>query len=345
MIGRPSVLVLCVCTFVGGGALQPAWAQKTDTVVMLNGDVVTVEVKKLERGRLEAKTDGMGTLLIEWDDIEHLASPARYEVRTQDGGRYVGTLASNANARELVVAGARSGTLDFDDVVVIATANPSFWSQWEGSIDLGYDFTKAGDSTQWSLSSSFRRRAERLETRLTGDSFFSSKEGAEDTARHSLGINVLRFVGERWGLLALGQFERNDELQLALRSQAGGAYQYQFVQTNSVLFGTAAGIAVNREEFLDDTPGQNNLEAVFVTRFEAFTFDTPKTDITTQFAVFPNLTDWGRTRLELDISVRREIAADFFFSVGFQESFDSDPPSENAARNDFNVFTSFGWSF
>lgn len=117
------------------------------------------------------------------------------------------------------------------------------------------------------------------------------------------------------------------------------------MQTNSVLLRAAAGIAVNREEFLDDTPGQNNLEAVFATRFEAFTFDTPKTDVTTGFVVFPNLTDWGRTRLELDISVRRELAADFFFSVGVQDSFDSDPPSENAARNDFNVFTSFGWSF
>ena len=145
--------------------------------------------------------------------------------------------------------------------------------------------------------------------------------------------------------MALGQFDRNDELQLALRSLAGGAYQYRFVETNSILFGAAAGIAVNREEFLDDTPGQNNMEAVFATRFEVFTFDTPKTEVTTAFLVFPSLTDWGRTRLELDVSVRRELVTDFFFSVSFLDSFDSDPSSENAARNDFNVVSSFGWSF
>ena len=75
LIWRPGVLALCVGSLIGGGALQPAWAQKTDTVVMLNGDRVTVEIKKLERGRLEASTDGMGTLLIEWDDIEQLSSP------------------------------------------------------------------------------------------------------------------------------------------------------------------------------------------------------------------------------------------------------------------------------
>ena len=39
---------------------------------MLNGDTVTVEIKKLERGRLEAVTDGMGTdgigtvIIISW---------------------------------------------------------------------------------------------------------------------------------------------------------------------------------------------------------------------------------------------------------------------------------------
>ena len=74
------------------------WAQKTDTVVMNNGDRATVEIKKLERGRLEASTDGMGTLLIEWDDIDHLSSPKRFEVETQTGERYVGSLAATDTA-------------------------------------------------------------------------------------------------------------------------------------------------------------------------------------------------------------------------------------------------------
>ena len=322
-----------------------AWAQKTDTVVMLNGDRVTVEIKKLERGRLEASTDGMGSLLIEWNDIAHLSSPARFEVETETGERYVGSLASTPIAGELVVVGTQAVTLALDRVVRITPSDPSFWSQWDGAIDVGYDFTQAGEATQWTLASSLIRRAERLETRLTGDSFFSSKQGAEDTSRHSLGVDFLRFVGQRWGLLALGQFERNDELQLRLRSLAGGAYQYRFVQTNAMRFEAASGIVVNREEFVDDTPGQNNVEAMLAARFEAFTFDTPKTDMTTTLVVFPSLTEWGRIRLEFDINIRRELAKDFFFGVTLRDSFDSVPPSDGAARNDFNVVSSFGWSF
>ena len=128
---------------------------------------------------------------------------------------------------ELIVTGDRTVTLELDRVVRIDPADSSFWSQWDGAIDIGYDFTKAGESTQWTASSRFTRRAERLETSIAGSSFYSSKQGAEDTSRHSLGVDVVRFVGQRWGLLALGQVERNDELQLRLRSQTGGGYQYR----------------------------------------------------------------------------------------------------------------------
>ena len=39
---------------------------KTDVVYMNNGVRVTGEIKSLLRGRLEFKTDHMGTLLIDW---------------------------------------------------------------------------------------------------------------------------------------------------------------------------------------------------------------------------------------------------------------------------------------
>ena len=132
---------------------------------------------------------------------------------------------------------------------------------------------------------------------------------------------------------------------MKLRSQVGGAYQRRLVQTNVVLFGVLAGAVVNREEFLDDTPGRNNLEGALAAELEWFTFDYPKTDVTSTFVFFPSLTDRGRSRMELDARVRRELVSDFFFNVTFRNSSDSDPPSENAARNDYSVVTSFGWSF
>ena len=51
-----------------------ARAEKTDIVVLKNGDKITGEVKGLERGKLEFSTDSMGTVSIEWEDIQEILS-------------------------------------------------------------------------------------------------------------------------------------------------------------------------------------------------------------------------------------------------------------------------------
>jgi len=322
-----------------------ASAQKTDTVVMNNGDRITCEIVKLERGRLEAKTDSLGTVLIEWDDVHHVSSRGRFEVELDSGERVVGTLGRTRRAREVVVGSEPPVTLDLDRVVFITPLNQSFWQQLDGVVDVGYDFAKAGESTQWTFSTQITRRTARLETRFTGDSFFSTRDGAEDTNRHSLALQVLRFAGPRWGLMALGQGQRNDELRLRLRAQLGGGVARRFVQTNQLLLGGVVGMAYSRESFTDETPVGDSAEVILGTQFQTFTFDTPKTDVSIAFFAFPNVSTWGRVRLEFDARVRRELVKDFFLNVTFVDSFDSEPPSPGAVRNDFSVVSSFGWSF
>ncbi|MFQ5936542.1 MAG: hypothetical protein ACE5LB_09050 [Acidiferrobacterales bacterium] len=43
-------------------------AAKTDKVELMNGDVITCEIKSLQRGVLRVSTDSMGTLDIEWEE-------------------------------------------------------------------------------------------------------------------------------------------------------------------------------------------------------------------------------------------------------------------------------------
>ena len=51
------------------------WAQpRTDVVTLPNGDRITGEVVRLDRGRLEFKTDDAGTLYFEWDKLATVRS-------------------------------------------------------------------------------------------------------------------------------------------------------------------------------------------------------------------------------------------------------------------------------
>ncbi len=79
----------------GTACAQP----KTDVVRLANGDVITGEVSKLDRGRLEDKTDDEGTIDIEWDKIASLQANGQFEVTISNGQRYLGSLASAIRAR------------------------------------------------------------------------------------------------------------------------------------------------------------------------------------------------------------------------------------------------------
>ncbi len=60
---------------------------------------------------------------------------------------------------------------------------------------------------------------------------------------------------------------------------------------------------------------------------------------------FHGLSSDGGLRLEADVSIKRELVKDFYFSVGAYDSYDNDPITPTAAENDWGLTTSFGWSF
>src|SRR5271170_6767954 len=69
-----------------------AEADKTDVVVLLNGDHLTGEIKGMSRGQLDFKTDDAGRFSIEWVKIARVTSKHIFEVELSSGKKYYGTL-------------------------------------------------------------------------------------------------------------------------------------------------------------------------------------------------------------------------------------------------------------
>ncbi len=76
---------------------------RTDVVTLANGDRITGEIVRLERGRLEFKTDDAGTLYLEWDKLSNLVATRLVEVLTTDGRRFLGSLGRAADRSITVV--------------------------------------------------------------------------------------------------------------------------------------------------------------------------------------------------------------------------------------------------
>jgi hypothetical protein len=81
------------------------FAEKTDIVLLENGDRLTGEVKKLELGMLSFKTDHMGTISIEWDKVVGVwAMKKYYRLEREDGFLLYGSIETDTAYQKILVA-------------------------------------------------------------------------------------------------------------------------------------------------------------------------------------------------------------------------------------------------
>ena len=322
----------------------PAEAAKTDVVVLRNGDRLTCEVKSLDRGRIEVKTDDMGTIAIEWDKVARVTAARTFEVETSGGQRYVGALSAPDDGRLTVTGPLGAATLVAIEVVRINPIGRSFFHRWDGSLDLGFSYVKSSGVTQFTVNTQALYRKPSFELMYELGAYFTRERDADDSERISSNVTYTKLLARRWEASGLVFLERNPELGFDARTGLAGLLSRRLVSTNRARFAMGGGLAVSREQALD---GQvtTNLDGIGVVTGSFFTYDTPKTDLTYAFTVFPGLTQWGRVRLEPRFTVRRELWSDFTLSVSAYDSYDNQPPVEDVSTNDVGVTLAIGWTF
>ena len=84
---RPLVYRVLLAAALLMAALPASAREKTDVVILSNGDHLTGEIKGMSRGKLDLLTDDAGRLSIEWDKIRTVSSTHQYEVELRTGVR------------------------------------------------------------------------------------------------------------------------------------------------------------------------------------------------------------------------------------------------------------------
>ncbi len=324
-------------------------APKTDVVVLVNGDHITGEVKSLEYNQLKLSTDHMGTIYIEWDKIASLQSNQYLLLERTDGTRYYGQLVAGEDDSTLQVAalGRRTGgsrstwrsscvpsrsRAAISSTGSTATSAPA--STWPrpatvSSIDFAGGLSARTRVRAWALDGSVN---------LTDDSAGDTSE------RYQLQGNYRQFHRDRNFYLGFGSFERNTELDLNLRTMAGGGYGRYFVQNNHAEWLGGLGMAYSHENY---TGGEtfDSVEGVLTTSFKIFRYDFPETDIGGSLTLLPSLTKSGRYRAEADLRAKYEFVDDLYFELKVYGSYDSQPPLADSEQSDYGLTTSLGYSF
>lgn len=318
---------------------------KTDTVILVNGNTINGEILSMSRAYLSISTDSMGTVNVKWPDVKRATSTFGYVVEDSQGRRYYGRLSSNEDL-VLQVSDSIRGTYNvaMTSIINIYPSSRSIWRRFDGSLDAGYSFTKSSSRSEFNLSGDLRYRSLRWESQFNVDSLVSSSSGSTDTDRDTVGLSALRYLGNRWHLLTLAQYQHNLELGLDYRNSILGGIAKRLVQTDRTVFTAFGGFAFSNENYTDVSAG-NSGEAGLGCRYQFYKLYSPKMDIYSQIIVSPSLTTSGRVRSEFETKTKIELIKDFFWSLSVYDSYDSKPPTESDQKQDYGITTSFGWTF
>jgi len=328
-------------------ALSPAGAfarAKTDLVFIGKADRITGEITQMSRGILTLKTDNIGTVNIEWEDVDSLNSVYQFRVEDQLGRKFFGAIFMTKSLTLQVIDAGQTQTVPAAHVVSITPLETTFWQRLDGSISLGLSYTKANSLAQLTTDFNVRYRTPLRLVVFDASSITTSQEDEDTQRREDISLTYNRLFESRWFVTASAAAQGNDELGLDLRLQFAPGVGNNLIRSNHNNLVSTAGLSVNRE-WSSDSDDEYNLEAFISVEHSVFRYDYPKTDISLEATLYPGLSTWGRVRSEVDISASREIVRDLTLVLTFYDSYDSDPVSVDAAKNDYGLVTSLGWTF
>lgn len=338
--GVPILLaLLCLC--VSTAAFARA---KTDLVFIGKADRVTGEIKQMDRGMLTLSTNNIGTLNIEWEDVDSLNSVYQFRVEDGFGRKYFGSLFMTRAGLLEVIQGGETQTVPAMNVVSITPLEAGFWQRIDGSISVGFSYTKATTIAQLNSDFNVRYRTPLHQVILDASNIATSQKDEDTKHREDLSLTYNRLFRSRWFATVAAGAQSNDELGLDLRASLSPGAGLDLVQTNHNTMTATAGLSGNRE-WSANSQGEYNLEAFFGVENSTFRYDYPKTDITLDGTIYPSLTTAGRLRTEIDISASRELVKDLTLVLSFYHSYDNKPIDPDAAKTDYGIVSSVGWKF
>ena len=322
-----------------------ARADKTDVVVLRNGDRITGEVKGLARGKLDFSTDDAGRLSIEWVKIARITSPHPFNAEDSQGSQYYGRLGDPGRDGAVLFTDVRTDTVAIAQIIGITPLNAAFAQRVTSYLDLGFTVARANLATTFNVDGGMDYRGPEVGAAFSFDSYAQGQETVPTTTRNTLRQSVSWYLPKRWSAVGIAQFEQNDELDLIHRYTLGGAMERELVHTNAMELGVGAGLVGTQEEFSSSPSGTTGFEGLLALDWDAFRFDSPKLDFGLSVAMFPSFTDAGRVRGQSQVRLTYEVFKDFNTGVRFTDTFDSRPPDTGASKNDYVVTLTIGWSY
>jgi hypothetical protein len=326
-----------------------SYAQKTDTVIHINHNILTGEIKKVIDGILYFKMDGMGTIPIEAEKIRTYTTRKKLQIRLKSGELLFGTIDTSLQRGYVKVGyGVNKETVSVLDIVEVFPIKSTFWLRVTGNFDFGLDYSKSTDILRSNTSGRLDYRKEKIYTAIYWNSYFTMQDVTKDSVqineKMDYNFDFKGFIKGKWLYVGRLGVNSNQELGLNARIFLGAGIQNDLIYTTRNHFYWQFGGNFNRE-YNDDGTIIENPEALLSASYIIYKYSRPEISLSANVSMFPNLTFNGRWRLDTDLQLKIELFYNFYVGFKIYTNYDSKPNVATAANNDWGAAFSLGYSF
>ena len=342
--------VLCSALLLAAPLLA---RDKTDVIVMNNGDRLTGEIKGLDSGVLYVNMDYiLGTSSVQWSKVHHVESKQLFIVKTQDGSVYTGTLttAGTPGERPIRIEVAETTekkvVLERRQVIEMYETSDKFWQRFNGEINSGIIYSKGNQSTQYSLGAQVAYPRERWAAAAAYNSTLSSSTGTTAATRNQIDVSSLRLLRwNNWFYTGLGNFLQSSEQDINLQATIGGGIGRYLKNTNHTTISLIGGFAWEDTSYQHSViPQGTQSVATGLIAGEAKFFRFNKTNLDVTGALLPAISQPGRVHFNMNATYYVKLFSDLTWNVSFYGNWDNRPPS-NFSGSDYGTSSGLGWTF
>jgi len=344
------VLMLCF-TLLPAASLFAR--EKTDVIVMNNGDTLTGTVKGIDAGVLYFSLPYViQTISIDWSKVVSLHSQQLFLVKMQDGSAYTGTvnsaLATRGGPIKLEVVDPRGNQILIDSsrIAEVGQTSEKFLQRFTGGANFGVTYTKGNQTTQYVLSGLAAYPRERWIAQAGFSSNLSSSSGANVSTRNQLNLSALRLLPwKNYFYEGLGSFLQSAEQGIDVQTTLGGGPGRYLKNTSRTAWSVLGGVGWQQTKYRQSTvpAGTQNVFAGLVgTSLNLYRFN--KTTLNVSASLLPALSEPGRVFFSTNASYFIKITGNLSWNISFYGNWDNRPPG-NLPHSDYGTSSGISWTF
>ena len=347
---RTKLLLLCLPLLLSSPLVA---REKTDVVIMRNGDRLTCEIKSLDSDVLSIKLDYvLGTISLDWSKVDHIESKQLFLVKTQDGSVYSGALSTTVSSTERPVTievlepSSQKVELDKRQITKIEETAENLLERFNGQIGLGSSYNRGNQSGQYNLNADVNYPRERWTASASYSSILSSSSGTSVSTRNEIDLSVQRLLRwNNWYYTGLTEFLQSSQQGITLQSTFGGGIGRYLKSTGRASLSLTGGFAwqkINYQQNVRTAPTQQVTSSLVASQLNLYYFD--RTNLNVSAMVLPALSDPGRVHLNLNVSYYVKLWRKLNWNITLYGNWDNRPPPGFSGA-DYGSSSGLTWKF